>query len=65
MTTFVNYHRIASDCYSSNTCDVGGRLRTVARVAPDADGVGFASNTPVADIDIVIACGEENTGAKA
>ena len=26
MTTFVNYYRIASHCYSSNTCDVGGSL---------------------------------------
>src|SRR3982751_2945944 len=65
MTTFINYYRIASDCYSSNTCDVGGRLRTVVRVAPDTDGVGFASNTAVADIDIVISCGEKDTGAKA
>ena len=65
MTTFVNYYRIASDCYSGNTCDVGGRLRTVARVAPDADGIGFVSNTKVADIDIVIACGENGTGGIA
>jgi len=65
MTASVNYYRIASDCYSSNTCDVGGRLRTVARVAPNADGVGFASNTQVADIDIVIACGEGSTGGIA
>jgi hypothetical protein len=64
MTTSVNYHRIASDCYSSNTCDVGGRLSTVVRVAPDTDSVGFASNTAVADIDIVIPC-EKDTGAKA
>jgi hypothetical protein len=65
MTTFVNYYRIASECYSSNTCDVGGRLRTVARLAPNADGVGFASSTPVADIDIIIAYGEEGTGVRA
>jgi hypothetical protein len=65
MTTFVNYYRIASDCYSSNTCDVGGRLRTVSRVAPDADGVGFARNTDVADVDIVIAGGEGSTSSIA
>ena len=60
MTTFVNYYRIASHCYSSNTCDVGGSL---CSCRADADGVGFVSNTRVADIDIVIACGEEETGA--
>ena len=31
----------------------------------DADGVGFASNTGVADIDIVIASGEIIAGFKA
>ena len=59
MTTSVNYYRIASHCYSCNTCDVGGSL--CSRRA-DADGVGFVSNTEVADIDIVIARGEEGTG---
>jgi hypothetical protein len=62
MAACVNYHRIASDCYSSNTCNVGGRLRTVAHIASDADGVCFASNTVVADIDIVVACGKPGTG---
>jgi len=59
MTTFVNYHRIASDCYSSNTRDVGGSL---CSFRADADGVGFARNTCVADIDIEIAGGEAATG---
>jgi len=59
MTTFVNYYRIASDGYSCNTCDVGGSL---CSFGADADGIGFARNTGVADIDIEIACGEAATG---
>ena len=31
----------------------------------DADGVGLARNTMVADVDIVTACGEIYTGLKA
>src|SRR5258707_5583803 len=62
MTTSVNYYRIASDCYSSNTCHVGGRL---CSCRADTDGVAFGSNTGVADIYIVIPCGEKGTGAKA
>jgi hypothetical protein len=62
MTSSVNHDRIASECYSSNACDVGGSL---CSYRADADGVGFARNTEVADIDIVIACGEVSTGGKA
>src|SRR5215471_7973859 len=62
MTSSVNYYRIASHCCSSNTCDVGGSL--CSRRA-DANGVGFVSNTRVANIDITIACGEVGTGASA
>jgi len=62
MTISVNYHRIASHCYSSNTCHVGG---SVLSCRADSDGVAFVSNTRVADIDIAIACGEEETGAIA
>src|SRR6266487_97046 len=62
MTTSVNYYRIASDCYSSNTCHVGG---TLCSCRADTDGVAFGSNTGVADIYIVIPCGEKGTGAKA
>jgi hypothetical protein len=62
MTTFVNYHRIAGHCYSSNTCHVGG---SVLSCRADSDGVAFVSNTRVADIDIAIARGEEKTGAIA
>ena len=51
MTAFVNYYRITSHCYSSNTCDVGGSL---CSCRADADGIGFVGNTRVADIDIVI-----------
>jgi hypothetical protein len=61
MTACVNYHRIASDRYSGNTCDVRGSLRSFRT---DADGVRFPSNPEVSDIDVVIACGEEITGAK-
>src|SRR5439155_50582 len=50
MTTSVNYYRIASDCYSSNTCHVGGSL---CSCRADTDGVAFGSNTGVADICIV------------
>ena len=42
--------------------DEGGRLRSIACVASDADGVGLARNTNIADIDIVIACGEIDAG---
>ena len=59
MTTSVNYHRIPSDRYSSNTCDVGGGL---CSCSADVDGIGFAGNTAVADIDIIIAGGEPGTG---
>jgi hypothetical protein len=62
MTAFVNHYKIASDCYSSNTCDVGG---TLCSCSADADSVGVASNTQVADVDIVIACGESSTGGIA
>jgi len=62
MTASVNYYRIATHCYSSNTCDVGGSL---CSCRADSDGVAFVRNTGVADIDIVIACGEEGAGAKA
>jgi len=62
MTISVNYYRIASHCYSSNTCDVGG---SVLSGRADSDGVTFVSNTRVADIDIAIAGGEEKTGAIA
>src|SRR6266480_2210525 len=62
MTTSVNYHRIASDCYSSNTCNVGSSLPSCRA---DADGVGVASNTSVADIDIEIARGKAGTGEYA
>jgi hypothetical protein len=62
MTTSINYYRIASDCYSGNTCNIGGSL---CSCRADADGIGFASNTKVANIDIVIACGEVSTGGKA
>ena len=60
MATSVNYYRVASHCYSCNTWDVGGSL---CSCRADADGVGFASNTEVADIDIVIARGEEAPAA--
>jgi hypothetical protein len=49
MTIFVNYYRIASDCYSSNTCDVGCGLYSCC---PEANGVALAGNTAVADVDI-------------
>jgi hypothetical protein len=62
MTTLVNYHRIASDCYSSNACDVRGSL---CSCCADTDGVGFPSNPEVSDIDIVIACGKKCTGGEA
>jgi hypothetical protein len=62
MTSPVNYYRIASDCHSSNACDVGGSL---CSCCADADGIGFASNTKVANIDIVIACGKVGTGGIA
>jgi hypothetical protein len=62
MTTSVNYYRIASDCYSSNTCDVGGSL---CSFRADADGVGFSCNTCVANIDIEIAAGETAPGVYA
>ena|SRR5437773_4290642 len=62
MTTSVNYHRIASDCYSSNTCNVGSSLPSCRA---DADGVGVASNTSVADSDIEIARGKAGTGEYA
>jgi len=62
MAAFINYYRIASHCYSSNTCDVGG---SVLSCRADSNGVAFVSNTRVADIDIAIACGEEETGAIA
>jgi len=62
MAIFVNDYRIASHCYSSNTRDVGG---SVLSCRTDSNGVGFVSNTRVADIDIAIACGEEETSAIA
>src|SRR4051812_44406077 len=58
MTTSVNYHRIASDCYSGNACNVGRGLRSCRA---DTNGVGFAGNTGIADVDIEIACGEAVT----
>jgi len=62
MTTSVNHYRIASDCCSSNACNVGGSL---CSCFADADGIGFASNTEIANIDIVIACGEVKTSVIA
>jgi len=62
MTTSINYYRIASDCSSSYARDVNGSLPSYRA---DADGVRFACNTPVANIDVVIACGEVKTGAIA
>jgi hypothetical protein len=62
MTTSVNYHGLASDCYPRNTSNVGGSLPSCRA---DADGVGFASNTWVADIDIPIARCQISTGVDA
>src|SRR5438309_11575570 len=62
MTAFVTYHGIASDRYSSNTCDVGGGLYSCCS---EPNGVAFAGNTGVADVDIQIACGEAATGGNA
>src|SRR4026207_1328827 len=62
MTACVNYHGIASDCYSGNTCNVGGGLYSWCS---EPDGVAFAGNTAVADVDIQIACGEAATGGDA
>jgi hypothetical protein len=44
---------------STNPCNVCIRLRSGR---PDADGAGLASNTLVADVDIVIAASEVLTG---
>src|SRR6478752_4398256 len=62
MATCVNYHRIASDCYPGNTCDINGSLPSYRA---DADRIGFASNTFITDIDIEITCGEVRTGEYA
>src|SRR3954453_7398302 len=62
MTAFVNYYRIASDCYSCNTCNVSGVLYSCCS---ESDGVGFAGNTGAADVDIKIARGEAVTGGNA
>jgi hypothetical protein len=62
MTTSVNYHRIASDCYSSNPCNVG---RSLYSCCADTNGAGFVCNTTIADIDIGIACGEVGAGKHA
>jgi hypothetical protein len=62
MTTCVNYHRIAGDCYSGNACNVSG---TLCSWRADANGVGFGRTTSVPDIDIVIARREVGPGAKA
>src|SRR5207302_370814 len=42
--------------------DEGGRLRSKACVASNADSVGLTSNTLVAHINIVVACSDIDTG---
>ncbi len=62
MTTCVNYHRIARDCYSGNACNVSG---TLCSCRADANGADLVGNACVADIDIIIARGKAGPGAKA
>src|SRR5205823_13590624 len=59
--------RVYLNGYAHNSCsadagDKGGRLSSLRA---NADGVGFGRNTFIADIDIVIACGQIKTGTTA
>ena len=59
MTACINNNRITvCYTYAGDTSDKGSRLRTVptAEVASNADRIGLAFNTSVANSDIVIPC---------
>jgi hypothetical protein len=56
MTGGIDDHPYASgNCHSTNSGDEGIGLSSYCA---DTNCVGFASNTLIADIDVVIACGE-------
>src|SRR5216683_1436943 len=45
-------------CWNGRPTDAGDKSRSLRSLLPDADGFGLARHTRVANIDVVIACGE-------
>jgi hypothetical protein len=56
---------ITDAAWNSCSTNAGDKCVLLGHLLADADLTGLARNTFVADVDIVTACGEINTGARA